>query len=154
MLRSHLPDKVLLRQKLLIWILCVSHGLVFVVSTPLWEGWDEAFHYSYVQHLAENRSLPIYGRSTISREITTSFEYAPLSYASNLAVGRYYPTFEDYWKLTASERLERDQRLRTIPGTEKTALPDVRYRLDNYEAHQPPLYYLVSGPIYFIFSLS
>jgi hypothetical protein len=62
-----------------IWIACLCHGLTFVMCTPLWEGFDEAFHYSYIQTLAEHRTLPVYGQSTTSLEITESFEQAPVS---------------------------------------------------------------------------
>src|SRR5437867_483643 len=138
--------------KFLLWLLCMSQGLVFIVSTPIWEGWDEAFHYSYIQGLVEHRSLPVYGRSFISTEITTSFENAPLSYATNLSVGRHYTTFEDYWKLPPEERRQREERLENIPAAKRVDFSDPRLGLFNYEAHQPPLYYLLCTAIYYCLS--
>jgi hypothetical protein len=142
------------RQILLVWALCISQGLVFIVCTPLWEGWDEAFHYSYVQLLAEKRELPVFHRAIVSKEIVSSFENAPLSYAANLNVGSKFTTFEEYWKLPSPERHRREQQLRAIPNAERTALPDPPYQFHSYEAHHGPLYYLVAAPIYYLFSSS
>jgi hypothetical protein len=138
----------------LAWFLCISHGLLFVVTTPLWEGWDEAFHYSYIQILAEQGSLPVFGQSIVSREIARSFDYAPLSHASNLNVGENHTEFRDYWKLPPEERLRRQQALRAIPSTEAKLLPDPRNRYRSYEAHHGPLYYVLSAPVYQAFSSS
>lgn len=139
------------RFKFLIWALCVSQGLVYIVSTPLWEGWDEAFHYSYIQGLAETRTLPVYGKSLLSKELTSSFEQAPLSYGANLNLDGRYTVFEEYWKLSAEERLRRDTALRSIPNSERT-IADTAVPIQNYEAHQAPLYYLLAAPIYSVFS--
>jgi hypothetical protein len=138
----------------LAWLLCISHGLIWVVTTPIWEGWDEAFHYSYIQILAEEKALPVYGRSIVSREIAKSFDYAPLSYASNLNVGENHTEFRDYWNLPLAERLRRQQELRAIPVAEAKMVPDPRHQYRSYEAHHGPLYYLLSAPVYQAFSSS
>ncbi|HET9218954.1 MAG TPA: glycosyltransferase family 39 protein [Terriglobia bacterium] len=122
------------------------------MSTPLWEGWDEAFHYSYIQNLAETRSLPVFGKSTLSNEITTSFELAPLSYGTNLSLDGKYTTFEQYWKLPPVERRRREEALRSIPNNERENVPSGSAQLQNYEAHQAPLYYLLAAPVYTLFS--
>jgi hypothetical protein len=122
------------------------------VSTPLWEGWDEAFHYSYIQNLAETRAFPVFGKSILSREITTSFEFVPLSYGANLNVDRKYTTFEQYWKLPQGERRRREESLHSIPNTDRKSAPDVTAEFQNYEAHQAPLYYLLAAPVYSLFS--
>src|SRR4029450_8347882 len=90
--------------RFLLWVLCMSQGLVFILVTPLWEGWDEAFHYSYIQNLVETRKLPVLRQSLVSKELVSAFEYAPLSYGANLNVGSRYTTFEEYWKLPVDER--------------------------------------------------
>jgi hypothetical protein len=148
------PWSRLPRSLWLAWLLCISHGLLFVITTPLWEGWDEAFHYSYIQILAEDESFPVYGQSIVSREIARSFDYAPLSYASNLNVGQNHTKFADYWNLPIAERLRRQQELRAIPVAEAKMLPDPLNRYRSYEAHHGPLYYLLSVSAYRAFSSS
>src|SRR5678815_4248078 len=140
--------------KVLVWALCVSQGLVYIVSTPLWEGWDEAFHYAYVQGLVENRTLPVFGQSILSKEMTSSFAYAPVSYGANLNLDSNYTTHEDYWKLPRDERQSREARLRSIPNGERRLRPEPGLAFQNYEAHQAPLYYILAAPIYSLFSSS
>ena len=140
--------------KVLVWALCVSQGLVYIVSTPLWEGWDEAFHYAYVQGLVENRTLPVFGQSILSKEMTSSFAYAPVSYGANLNLDSKYTTHEDYWKLPRDERQSRETRLRSIPNGERRLRPEPGLQFQNYEAHQAPLYYILAAPIYSLFSSS
>ena len=38
---------------------------------PLWEGWDEPYHYGYVQFVDTNFRFPELGRTTLSREVGT-----------------------------------------------------------------------------------
>jgi hypothetical protein len=47
---------------------------------PLWEGFDEAFHYAYVETLWQDRQFPVLGRTLIPRDVSLSFEFAPLSH--------------------------------------------------------------------------
>ena len=42
---------------------------------PLWEGWDEPFHYGCVQEISRQGRLPVLGRAVISREIWDSLEH-------------------------------------------------------------------------------
>ena len=123
--------------KVLVWALCVSQGLVYIVSTPLWEGWDEAFHYAYVQGLVENRTLPVFGQSILSKEMTSSFSYAPVSYGANLNLDSKYTTHEEYWKLPRDERQSRETRLRSIPNGERRLRPEPRDHFD--EADDIPI---------------
>jgi hypothetical protein len=136
------------RFKLAVWILCIAHGFLVIVSMPLWEGWDEAHHYSYIQELAEHAALPVSGKTILSSEIVSSFKYAPLSPANNLNTGNSFTTFEDYWKLTPEERRVREYKLRTISPDEGKKAADAPYDLRNYEALHPPLFYFIAGGVY------
>ena|SRR5688572_6884461 len=135
--------------RFLIWALCVSQGLVYIVTTPLWEGWDEAFHYGYIQTLAETRSLPVYGDAILPNEVTASFEFAPLSYGANLNVDSRFTIFAEYWKLPPEERRRRAAQLRAIHGGD---VPSTASQFQNYEAHQAPLYYVLASGVYSLFS--
>jgi hypothetical protein len=123
------------------WLLGVTaYGLVnaalYSSLLPLWEGFDEAFHYGYVQELSTRRSLPALGRSMLSDEIDASLRIAPLSFV----VQRTIPeatTFSGFFALTAQDRAERRAHLFALaPALRLTASPR-----GNYEAHQAPLAY-------------
>jgi hypothetical protein len=136
------------RFKLAAWLLCIAHGFLVIVSMPLWEGWDEAYHYSYIQELVEHRALPVSGKTRISSEIATSFKYAPLSPANNLNTGNSFTTFEDYWKLTSEERRLREHKLRAISPVERKAPAAPPHDIFSYEALHPPLFYFIAGGVY------
>ncbi|MBZ5498657.1 MAG: hypothetical protein LAP85_19855 [Acidobacteriia bacterium] len=131
----------------LLWIALILQGLVFISTTPVWEGFDEPFHYAYIQHLAENGALPVYGKSMLSREVTRSFEIGPISNALNSILGGHYTTFAALSQLSDVERRERAQDLRDIREKERM-LPDTQHPISNYEAHHAPLYYLIAVPVY------
>jgi hypothetical protein len=134
--------------KLATWILCIAHGFLVIVSMPIWEGWDEAYHYSFIQELVEHATLPVAGKTVISSEIATSFKYTPLSLANNLNTGSSFTTFEEYWKLTPDERRLREHKLRTISPAERKTSADAPYNFLSYEALHPPLFYFIAGGVY------
>ena len=45
---------------------------------PIWEGFDETAHFSYIQQVADNRKLPLDGKDPISTDIEKYYEYAPV----------------------------------------------------------------------------
>jgi 4-amino-4-deoxy-L-arabinose transferase-like glycosyltransferase len=145
-----LDVEVMRKTRAIIWLLAVSHGLLWAAATPLWEGFDEPFHYGYVQHLALNRRLPVFGHTPVSEEIRISFENAPLSRVVNSNFGGRYTAFERYWQLPESERLQRQENLARLPAEAayQTADSSVNPALNNYEVHQPPLYYFLASLLY------
>src|ERR1700722_16420008 len=126
--------------------LLIAHVLVNVllysVLVPLWDGFDEPFHFAYVQQLANGQGLPDPRTTPLSREVETSLLLAPASEVvkQNLPEVTSYSTWFS-WPLAT--RGEIRQRLRAIP-TQSRWLPS---EFLNYEAHQPPLaYLLLAGP--------
>jgi hypothetical protein len=117
----------------------VANALLYCSLLPLWEGFDEAFHYAYVQSLAVHRTLPILGRDALSEEVWNSMQLAPVSHI----VRRSYPgltTFSEFFDLPPAEREDRRQQLNAISpalAAEDFGTPK------NYEAHQPPLAYVL-----------
>src|SRR5690242_11594892 len=105
--------------KILVLLLSLTHGLLFICTTPLWEGFDEPFHYGYIQHLAEYGRLPVFGETAVSEEVRISFENAPLSRVVNSNFRNQYTTFERYWELSGADRLQRERNLRLIPAEAK-----------------------------------
>lgn len=108
---------------------------------PLWEGFDEPFHYGYVQHLREHRSFPKLGETTLSQEVWSSLFLTPHSHI----VRRNIPgtiTYAEYFQLPADERSRLRQRLYTIDPASAAQPSDAQ----NYEAHQAPLSYVALAP--------
>lgn len=115
---------------------------LYCFSLPLWEGFDEAFHYGYVESISVDHRIPALGRATISQEIRTSLDLAPISFI----LSRNIPgttSFEKWFALSQNERLTRAAELRTIPASERHTAS----LLANYEAQQAPLAYLMLAPI-------
>lgn len=51
-----MPSRVKLYPWLL-WIAMILQGLLFISTTAVWDGFDEPFHYAYIQFLAETGTL-------------------------------------------------------------------------------------------------
>ena len=110
---------------------CLFSGLL-----PLWEGFDEAFHYAYVETLWQTDRLPVLGRTLIPEDVSKSFDFAPVSYI----VQRLNPqaiSYDVWFSLTHAEKERRRNELTLLPANpENSSRP-------NYEAHHPPLAYIV-----------
>jgi hypothetical protein len=113
------------------------HALLYSSLLPLWEGFDEAYHYGYVQDLALRRELPALERSTLNEEIWRSMQLAPASHlvARNTAG---LTSYTDYFQLPESERRRRRDELARLASP----LRAIRAGGRNYEAQQAPLAYL------------
>ncbi|MGH9627267.1 MAG: hypothetical protein ACRD7E_02720, partial [Bryobacteraceae bacterium] len=104
---------------------------------PLWEGFDEWAHFEYIQTIAENAELPK-RTDAVSSEVRASLQIVPLSKSAAVTDGAI--THDAFWQLQPEERWERTQRLHKLPasGADLSTIA-----LTQYEAQQPPLYYLV-----------
>jgi hypothetical protein len=117
----------------------VLNAVLYASLLPLWEGFDEPFHYAYVERLATHGDFSIVGKTPLTSEIWQSLHLAPGSYL----VKRNLPfvtSFSEYFALPPAERLARRARLLSLsPALRLDDVPGT----SNYEAQQPPLAYLV-----------
>ncbi len=121
--------------------LLILYGLVNAVlySTvlPLWEGFDEPFHFGYVQALSNGGGFPDPRTSRLSQEIVSSLLLTPAS----LSVKRNLPEVTSYTEFFAwpeARRIAVRKQLRQIS-------PRLRWLPSNlldYEALQAPLAYV------------
>ena len=126
-------------------LLFLAHSLLFLTITPLWEGFDEPFHFGYVQSMGETLRLPVIGRTTLPPAVSESLRYAPVSYIVNRNLSNHFTDFQAYWSMSAAERGKRQDALRRIQlsaGSVDTGRSDV---ILNYEAQQAPAYYAVAA---------
>ncbi|MGI8743699.1 MAG: hypothetical protein ACR2NN_14215 [Bryobacteraceae bacterium] len=127
--------------------LVVVYGLLsawaYSCLLPLWEGFDEAYHYGYVQFLSTNWRLPVLGQATLSQEIWHSMELTPVSHY--LQPYTHAPvSFSQYFALSPEQRAALRRELESLPASEKyLTQPDKR----NYEVNQAPLPYLFMAGI-------
>lgn len=127
--------------------LAVLIAVLYSCSLPLWEGWDEPFHYGYVESLAVFHEIPVLGQSTLTKEIANSFLLTPLP--SFLAIPVKGSTSLSEWHLLpVGEREARRRKLLAIPPAERFT----RVGNLNYEAQQTPLAYLALTPFDWLFS--
>jgi hypothetical protein len=130
-------------QKAALLVFGVLNAMLFACVLPLWEGFDEAFHFGYVQHLARKGKLGVLGETPVSEEVWRSIELAP----GSRVVRQYLPvvmSYEEFHALEAEERARRVAALRKLP-------PELASRdwpnSNNYEAQQAPLAYVLLAPV-------
>jgi len=120
----------------LIVTFALANGLLYALLLPLWEGFDEPFHYGYVQELSTCNRLPILGKSKLSQEVWQSLLLVPVSHVVQANIPAV-TSFETYFELTPSARHSLRGRLSQIPSAARNAGAEIA----NYEAHHPPLAY-------------
>jgi hypothetical protein len=102
---------------------------------PLWEGFDEAFHYAYVETLWQTSRFPILGRTPVPNDVFRSFRLAPVSYIVHRGISEATP-FDAWFSLPEVEKEQRRSELDLLcpePGSSSC---------QNYEVHHPPLAYI------------
>jgi 4-amino-4-deoxy-L-arabinose transferase-like glycosyltransferase len=123
-----------------VWLCFLARGCFYCALLPIWEGYDEPFHFTFVQYVAAHRSLPVRS-DPVSREVQASLHLLPLSWQQRLhAMDPPIYTQDSYWQLPEAERQALQEQVRAIPpawGSESGTAPAM------YEAQQAPLYYWV-----------
>lgn len=111
------------------------NAVLYACVLPLWEGFDEPFHYSLVRDYGRLDALPRVGQSALDGQVAASLKLVPLSHlmVNNLGGGI---TFNEYFRLPP----ERRAALRSQLAALKSGLPAEG---SNYEAQQSPLAYMV-----------
>ena len=121
------------------WLLlayALTNAVLYSMLLPLWEGFDEPFHFGYVQYLANGNGFPDPRTSRLSQEVGSSLSLAPAS----LSVQRNLPeiiSYPEFFGWPESERQRTHQRLSQID-------PSLRWQPSDfldYEALQAPLAY-------------
>ncbi len=133
----------------LILLLCfgAANAVLYACLLPLWEGFDEPFHYAYVTSLSADHQIPALGRTAISREIEQSLRLTPLPYVMSHPFAAT-SSFDDWRALSETERLVRRNALESLPR----ALRREASGLPNYEAQQAPLAYILLAPLDWLLS--
>jgi hypothetical protein len=143
----HFAAALIHRRLILLLFFGAANALLYACLLPLWEGFDEPFHYAYVTSLSADHQIPALGRTAVSREIEQSLFLTPLPYVmSHPFVGT--SSFDDWGALSVTERLARRNALEALPRPlrrEPSELP-------NHEAQQAPLAYILLAPLDWLLS--
>ena len=83
----------------------IVNACLYSALLPLWEGFDEPYHYACVESIWESRRLPALGRTFLTGDVFRSFEFAPLSYLVHEATGQG-TSYEEWFPLPQQEKDE------------------------------------------------
>jgi hypothetical protein len=114
------------------------NAVLYSMLLPLWEGFDEPFHFGYVQQLANGQGLPDARSARLSQEVWQSVLHAPASDPVKANLPQVV-TYAEYFSWPAERRAATQQSLREIPRGYRWQLSSA----GNYEAHHPPLAYIL-----------
>jgi dolichyl-phosphate-mannose-protein mannosyltransferase len=134
------------RALLFLWVAFVIRGLWYSAMMPVWEGYDESYHFAYLQYVAAGKTL-FSGTAGVSLEVQHSLHLLPLAWELSLQ-GLPQPLITDdsFWQLSAKDRDILTSGVRNIPP-EEWSQPATE-AIPNYEFQQAPLYYwLFSVPM-------
>ncbi|MBI4830718.1 MAG: glycosyltransferase family 39 protein [Candidatus Lindowbacteria bacterium] len=130
----------------LVWLLFITKSIIYIALTPMWEGFDELFHFAYVQSLASIHSLPVWGHTFIDSEIEQSTAYVPLpGLMPQLAAGFEKLSYHDYSKMDTVKKGILRQRLGRLQANASRFDPSDTLL---YQVQHPPLYYALCAPLY------
>lgn len=126
----------------LILLLAVVSAILYCCLLPLWEGFDEPFHYAYIQSLSVDHRVPVLNRTRISSEIRQSLTLTPVSPILHRSLPKSI-SFSDWFQLSSEQRDARRSALLSLQP-KLNAEPS---ELANYEAQQAPLAYVLLLPV-------
>jgi len=128
-----------------LWICFVLRGVFYCVALPLWEGYDEPYHFAAVQYVLESGHMPN-SATPLSAEVEASLYLAPESWMIRLhSLPRPVITHDDYWKLPLPRREAMRRELSEVRVGTKATKPDPG--IPNYESQQPPLFYFSAAAL-------
>jgi hypothetical protein len=116
---------------------------------PLGEGFDELWHFAYVQRVAQLGKVPESHASHLSKEALAFLQLHPVPWAvhNNFPA---LPPYEEYWRHPES-RTSLDEQVAAIRFA--GAYPEVPNDTSaQYESHQAPLYYFLAAPVFAVCS--
>lgn len=124
-----------------LWVFLLVFGLVNGVLysglLPLWEGFDEPFHYGYVQFLSTQHKLPVLGKTELSQQIWRSLQLVPASHVVQHNM-KMLTTYDQYFKLSTPQQSLLQRQLQTLDPQLQRSSADGH---SNYEVHHAPLAY-------------
>jgi hypothetical protein len=126
----------------LVLLLSAITALLYCGLLPLWEGFDEPFHYGYIQSLYVDHRIPVLNTTRISSEIRESLTLVPVGPILHRSLPNSI-SFADWFRLSSQQRDAFRKALLSLPPRLKVEPSE----LANYEAQQAPLAYVLLMPL-------
>ena len=121
-------------------------GASHIAMLPIWEGFDETAHFSYIQQVADNGKLPLDGKDPISTDIEQYYEYAPVPQALSVEfMSKDRLTYESFFSKPAKFLSRSKEFIHSTRDSPRKYAPGRGY---SWEAQHPPLYYILLSPVY------
>src|SRR5205814_8461700 len=84
----------------ILWLVFILRGSFYAAILPIWEGYDEPYHFASLQYIVASGTPPSL-KTRISREVSASFHVLPLPWMLRLhVISPSLYTHDDFWSLT------------------------------------------------------
>jgi len=138
----------------LLIILFVVQGIIYSGTYLLWDPWDEAIHFAYLQHIIEEKTIPTHD-DYLSNEIIFTFDKTPLPLlwiedwdCCNVTKDFKLYDYTTFWETFDLEQLQQNKDV--ISSQTLDSRTNYTPFIHIYEGH-PPIGYLVQVPVYLLF---
>jgi len=135
-----------MRTVVLAWVFFLLTGLLVSLILPLGEGFDEPWHFGYVQYVAQTGKLPPGPTLHLSTELEQFLALHPMGWRLH-DIFPNLRTQEQYWQRPEPERLSDDDRIRSLRFSTSYSEGASEFS-KQYESHQAPLYYVLTAPFF------
>src|SRR5215510_15822266 len=88
------------------WIAFLVAGTFFAMMVPMGEGFDEPWHFSYIQQIAQQRQLPRGHSSKTSKEVDFFIHTHPIAWGLHESHPNLI-SYDEYWPARSSEQSDR-----------------------------------------------
>ncbi|RJP72458.1 MAG: hypothetical protein C4532_05935 [Candidatus Abyssobacteria bacterium SURF_17] len=130
----------------LVWLFFIIRGTLYAIVTPMWEGFDEPFHFAYVHLLTATRALPVWGEAFVDSDVAESTAYLPLPrLMPPLVANAPALSYRDFWQMDKNKREGLMSNLRRLRASSERSAPS---QTPLYQLQHPPLYYFICAPLY------
>ena len=121
-------------------------GASYIAMLPIWEGFDETAHFSYLQLVADNKQLPLNRKDPISSDVERYYDYAPIPHPlSSQLESSDKLTYQSFFLKSDKFISQSQEFIHSTHNYPRKYLPGYGY---NWESQHPPLYYILLSPVY------
>src|SRR5262249_2629541 len=111
-------------------------------------GFDEPWHFGYVQYVAQTGRLPGGPSMKLSTEVESFLLLHPIGWRLKNVFPNLH-TQEEFWHQPDRARIDASIRGLRFSGTYRDGKSEFTQQ---YESHQAPLYYILSAPLFWLCS--
>ena len=121
-------------------------GVSYIAMLPIWEGFDETAHFSYLQQVADQKKIPLDDKDLLSADIEKYSKFAPIPNARSFAIKpKERLTYKSFF-LKSDDFISHSKKLIHAPHeSPRKYMPGRGY---NWQFQHPPLYYVLLAPAY------